>query len=91
MVGLVLFYLVIIFSNSREGIETTAPSVEIPQTMDDVKQMLDTETKKMAESKETESAPTSVETTPPATPLDTPPAPTVETLVSSSSTSYSTY
>ena len=91
MVGLVLFYLVIIFSNSREGIETTAPSVEIPQTMDDVKQMLDTETKKMAESKETESAPTSVETTPPATPLDTPPAPTVETLVSASSTSYSTY
>ena len=117
LVGLVIFYLVIIFSNSREGIDT-------PQTMEDVKQMLDTEIKKTEVPKETEYASPSVEMTPPA--LSTPPtragppipagpagpagpptragppipaaptpagpaAPMVETLVSSSANSYSTY
>jgi hypothetical protein len=107
LVALVLFYLVIMFSSSREGLETTAPQ---PQSMADVQKMVDQVTKKTTAPIESESATptemaTSTEMSTPtemATPteMSTPtPTPTkanktssvVETLASPSKTPYSTY
>ena len=92
LVALILFYLVIIFSSSREGLETTAP-----KPMADVQQMIDQVTKKPTEPStvDSESAtPTeSTESTDMATPTEsaTPTKPAVETMASPSKTPYSTY
>jgi cytoskeletal protein RodZ len=99
LVGLILFYLVIMLSSSREGLETTAP-----QSMGDVQQMIDQVTKKPS----TETAtPTDMATPTESTDMSTPtesatptePTPTkanttkpaVETMASPSKTPYSTY
>ena len=101
LVALVLFYLVIMFSSSREGLETTSPQ---PQSIADVQKMVDQVTKKTTAPIESESAiptemATSTEMSTPtemATPTPTPTkanktSSVVETLASPSKTPYSTY
>ena len=100
LVGLVLFYLVIILSSSREGIETTGPSSETPKTMVDIQNMLDSVSKPSTKPNKTKSATKSVETPTPTSNIEAPtieetPTPTkdvaVETPVSPSKTPYATY
>ena len=104
LVGLVLFYLVIILSSSREGIETTGPSSETPKTMVDIQNMLDSVSKPSTKPNETKSATKSVKTPTPTSNTEEPteeptteetPTPTkdvaVETPVSPSKTPYATY
>jgi outer membrane biosynthesis protein TonB len=104
LVALVLFYLVIMFSSSREGLETTAPQ---PQSMADVQNMIDQVTKTPTEPSMVESdsatsseTPAPTEATPTkAAPTKTTPTPTptesetpaVETPVSPSKTPYAIY
>ena len=97
LIGLVLFYLVIILSSSREGIETTSPSSETPKTMVDIQNMLDSVSKPSTKPNETEYTAKSVETPTSTSTSNTEETPTptkdvaVETPVSPSKTPYATY
>ena len=94
LVALVLFYLVIMLSSSREGLETAEP-----QSMDGVQKMIDQVTKKPTEPSEIDSesaTPTEMSTSTESTEMPTPTkanttAPVVETLASPSKTPYATY
>lgn len=87
LVALILFYLVIMFSSSREGLESK-PMTDVQNMIDQVtnKDPTDVETESVESTESTDmAAPTKAPTKTPTT------TPTVETTASPSKTPYATY